>query len=174
MKNNLVLTDIRAVVVSGVVLPLHDEAKRAEFWQLVRYVGSAGSVALFYLVVLAIGLALGWHYLLAILAAQVVTIAVAFPVYRTFVFRSHGKIVSDLVRFLSVWASGAIAGVLVTPLLVEVAHLDPLVAQVIAIAVVSVASFLSHRWFSFRRSKPKPEQAKQPDKRPNSRAEGNS
>lgn len=118
--------------------------------QPVRYLLVAGIAALFYLAVLALGLALGLHYLVAILIAQVVTIGCAFPAYRTFVFQSRGRVLTDFVRFLSVWVSGAIAGILVTPLLVELLGWHPLVAQVVAIVVVSVASFLGHRFFSFR------------------------
>jgi putative flippase GtrA len=126
-------------------------AQRAEFWQLMRYGATAGSVALFYLALVALGIALGWWYFFAILAAQVVTIGVAFPVYRTFVFRSHGKLAHDFVRFISVWASGAIAGIVATPVLVEFARIPPLVAQVFAIVVVSIGTFLLHRLFSFRK-----------------------
>ena len=123
---------------------------RTEFWRALRYLVSAGSVALLYLGLLAVGLWIGWHYLFAILVAQLITIAVAFPVYRTFVFQSRGPVLKDFLRFLSVWATGAVAGVVVTPALVELAHLHPLVAQVIAVVVVSVGSFLAHRLFSFR------------------------
>lgn len=118
----------------------------------VRYLVVAGSVALGYLGLVAAGLLLGWHYLVAILAAQVVTIACAFPLYRTFVFRSRGSWGGDFVRFLSVWSTGAIAGVVATPFLVEVFGMHPMVAQVLAIVVVAVGSYLGHRWFSFRRS----------------------
>lgn len=123
---------------------------RREILQAVRYFASAGSVALLYIGLLAAGVALGVHYLIAILIAQVITISVAFPVYRRFVFQSHGPVLADFLRFLSVWATGAIAGIIVTPLLVELVHLHPVVAQVIAVAVVSVGSFLAHRLFSFR------------------------
>lgn len=118
--------------------------------QPVRYLVVAGCAALFYLAVLALGLWLGLYYLVAILIAQVITIACAFPAYRTVVFQSHGRVIPDFIRFLSVWVSGAIAGIVVTPLLVELLGWHPLVAQVVAIVVVSVASFVGHRFFSFR------------------------
>ncbi|HEY0258739.1 MAG TPA: GtrA family protein [Lacisediminihabitans sp.] len=133
-------------------MPQFSDKQRRTAWQAFRYLASAGSVSLVYLGLLALGLLLGWQYFLAILAAQVVTIALAFPVYRVFVFQSRGSIRIDFVRFLSVWSAGAIAGIVFTPLLVEFAHLDPFVAQVISIVVVSVGSFVSHRFFSFRTS----------------------
>lgn len=116
----------------------------------IRYLIVAGTTSLAYLGLVATGLALGLHYMVAILIAQVITIACAFPAYRTLVFESRGNIAADFVRFLSVWASGAIAGVVGTPFLVEVFGMDPLIAQVLAIIIVAVASYLGHRFFSFR------------------------
>ena len=86
-------------------------------------------------------------------AFGVVTIAAAFPAYRTIVFESRGRVWSDFVRFLGVWASGAFAGILLTPALVEIAGMPPLPAQIIAIAIVAVGSFLGHHFFSFRDAK---------------------
>lgn len=119
--------------------------------QPVRYLLVAGTTSLFYLGLVALGLWLGLYYLLAIVIAQVITIACAFPFYRSFVFESQGRVLSDFLRFLSVWVSGAIAGLVVTPFLVEVLHWHPFVSQVVAIVVVSVGSFAGHRWFSFRK-----------------------
>jgi putative flippase GtrA len=87
--------------------------------------------------------------MIAILVAQIITIMAAFPVYRTLVFESRGSVRGDFVRFLSVWSSGAFAGVVATPLLVEVFGMHPLAAQVVAIVVIAVASYLGHRFFTF-------------------------
>lgn len=115
-----------------------------------RYLVVAGSVSGGYLVLVAVGLAAGLPYLLAIALAQAVTIACAFPLYRRLVFRSHGPWRPELGRFLSVWSGGMVAGFIATPLLVELTPIPPLVAQVIAVVVVAVASFLGHRFVSFR------------------------
>lgn len=125
----------------------------------IRYLVVAGTTSLGYVGLVALGLKVfGWHYMVAILVAQVITIACAFPAYRTLVFESRGSVWGDFVRFLSVWASGAVAGVVATPFLVEVFGMDPLVAQVLAIIVVAVASYLGHRFFSFRNQGPAPEE----------------
>ena len=117
----------------------------------IRYLVVAGTTSLAYLGLVALGLKVfGWHYMVAILVAQVITIACAFPAYRNLVFESRGPVARDFIRFLSVWASGAIAGVVGTPFLVEVFGMDPLIAQVLAIIIVAVASYLGHRFFSFR------------------------
>jgi putative flippase GtrA len=121
-----------------------------------RYLLVAGTTALFYLGLIAGGIALGINYFVAILCAQAITICCAFPFYRRFVFESHGRIRVDFVRFLVVWSSGAIAGIVVTPFLVSVLGWQPLVAQVLAIGVVSIFSFLGHRYFSFRTGRATP------------------
>ena len=115
-----------------------------------RYVVVAGSVSVGYLCLVAAGLATGLPYLLAIALAQVVTIAVAFPAYRSLVFRSHGPLMAEFGRFLSVWSGGMVAGFMATPMLVELTPIPPLEAQVIAVVVVAVGSFLGHRFVSFR------------------------
>ena len=119
--------------------------------QLLRYGVSAASVAVFYLFVYFLGLQAGLYYLVAILVAQVIAIAVAFPLYRTFVFSSTGSIRSDAIRFLGVWSGGAIAGLIATPILVELFGVQPFWAQAASILVISVGSFLAHRLFTFGR-----------------------
>jgi len=127
-----------------------------ELWShhQIRYLVVAGTTSLCYVGLVALGLWLGLYYMLAILAAQAITIACAFPAYRTLVFQSKGTVWSDFLRFLSVWVSGAVAGVVATPFLVEVFGWDPLVAQVVSIVVIAVTSYLGHRFFSFRHPRP--------------------
>lgn len=124
-----------------------------ELWShhQVRYLVVAGTTSLSYVGLVALGLGLGAHYMVAILVAQAITIACAFPAYRSLVFQSKGAVGSDFLRFLSVWASGAVAGVVATPFLVEVFGWDPLIAQVFSIVVIAVGSYLGHRFFTFRR-----------------------
>lgn len=117
-----------------------------------RYLVVAGCTALGYLGLFALGLAAGLHYFAAILLAQAIAIAVAFPLYRRFVFESTSGLWGDFLRFLTVWSAGALSGVVLTPLLVELLGWHPFLAQVIAIAVVSAGSFLAHRLFTFRGS----------------------
>lgn len=118
--------------------------------QQVRYLVVAGTTSLVYLTLVAGLLWAGLHYMLAIAAAQVLTISGAFPAYRTLVFASRGDWRGDLLRFLSVWSSGMVAGFVATPLLVELGGIGPFVAQVIAIVVVAVGSYLAHRFITFR------------------------
>lgn len=117
----------------------------------IRYVVVAGTTTLLYLGVLAGLLATGLPYMVAILLAQAAIISIAFPTYRRLIFRSNQSWRHDLPRFLGVWGSGFLAGVVATPLLVELAGVPPLPAQVIAVVVVAVLSYLGHRYISFGR-----------------------
>jgi putative flippase GtrA len=116
----------------------------------IRYLLVAGSTAACYLGILAALLATDLPYMIAILITQVIIFSVAFPVYRRLIFRSTGRWQSDLARFAGVWSGGFIAGILATPALVEFAGQPPLLAQVIAVAVVAVLSYLGHKFVSFR------------------------
>lgn len=117
----------------------------------VRYLLVAGCTSLGYLGLVALGLqVMHWHYMVAILVAQVITICTAFWFYRGFVFESHGALWGDFLRFLGVWSTGAIAGIVGTPFLVELFGMHPMVAQVLSIIIVAVFSYVGHTYFSFR------------------------
>jgi putative flippase GtrA len=119
--------------------------------QAARYYVVAAGVAIGYLAVYGAVLLTGLPYGWAIAIAQLITITWAFPVYRGFVFRWPGSAWSALPRFLAVWGGGLLAGAVATPLLVELGGVAPFPAQVIAMVVVSVASFLLHRTVTFGR-----------------------
>lgn len=118
--------------------------------QEVRYLLVAGTTTLIYLGMFAAYLTV-LPYMWALLAAHACAITVAFPVYRRVVFRSTGAWQRDLPRFVSVWGGGFVAGLAGTPALVELAGMHPLAAQVLTVAVVAVASYTGHRFFTFRR-----------------------
>jgi putative flippase GtrA len=130
---------------------------RPLFGDAARYLLAGGLITLFYLGLYALLLWAGVHYFVAILCAQAVTIAIAFPAYRRFVFGPGPSLLRDLLKFLSVWIGGAIAGLIVTPLLVELLSWNPFLGQVLAIVVVTMANFVVHRFWTFapgRRSAP--------------------
>jgi putative flippase GtrA len=118
----------------------------------VRYLMAGGLVAGLYLAVFT-GLSLAWrslHYLLVLAVAQVIIISIAFPLYRSVVFRSDGGVRGDLARFLGVWGGNLVLGTAGLALLVQVVHVPQIPAQFVVVVAVSVVSFLGHRLFSFR------------------------
>jgi putative flippase GtrA len=114
-----------------------------------RYLLAAGLITLFYLGIYGLLLALDLQYVIAILCAQVVAIAIAFPSYRRFVFGPGDSLLRDFARFASVWVGGAIAGLIGTPLLVELLSWHPFAGQVAAIIVVTALNFVVHRIWTF-------------------------
>jgi putative flippase GtrA len=120
--------------------------------QRIRYLISGSFVAGLYIVVFAV-LTRSFpqvNYLVLLLAAQAVIMSVAFPLYRRFVFRSQGGLAEDLSRFSGVWGFNILLGTALIALLVSVLHVQPNLAQVVTIALVTVSSFLGHRFVSFR------------------------
>lgn len=120
--------------------------------QRVRYLMAGSFVAGLYVVIFAAltRTFFSTHYLVLLLIAQAIIMSVAFPLYRRFVFRSGGELAADLSRFSGVWGFNILLGTALIALLVSVLHLQPNLAQVVTIVLVTVSSFLGHRFFSFR------------------------
>ncbi|MBG6214166.1 putative flippase GtrA [Cryobacterium sp. CAN_C3] len=91
-------------------------------------------------------------YLLSLALSYVVGITLAFVLYRRFVFPVHGHLLRDFARFVSVYLVAIGINAAALPLLVEVAHVPPLIAQLLILVVTTVLSFFGHKKFSFRRS----------------------
>ena len=132
--------------IGGPVGLLNSALRREE----IRYLLVTGSTAACYLGILAVLLATPVPYMIAIVIAQAIIIPLAFTAYRRLIFRSTGRWQSDLRRFGGVWSVGFIAGIIVTPALVELAGQPPLLAQIIAVAAVAVLSYLGHKFVTFR------------------------
>jgi putative flippase GtrA len=132
-----------------------EEPTRRLVGEGIRYLVAGGLITLFYLGIYGALLAFGVQYFVAILCAQVVTIALAFPTYRRFVFGPGESLARDFVRFASVWVGGAVAGLIGTPLLVELFQWNPFLGQVLAIVVVTMANFLIHRFWTFAPRRPR-------------------
>lgn len=118
----------------------------------VRYLLCGSGVAMLYLGTFALleVTARAWGYAVWFVIAQAVAISVAFPLYRTWVFASRGSLGSDALRFASVWGTSLLVSAMSLPLLVEVAGLDPVVAQLLAVVGAAGGSYLGHRFISFR------------------------
>lgn len=120
---------------------------------LIRFAVVGATVQLIYLGSLIALLAMSIHYVPALLVAQVIAIAFAFPTYRVHVFEGTGPWRSQLVRFAGIWWSGAAASLVGVPLLVEFLRLPPVLAQVIVVVCVAALTFVAHQRLTFRRSR---------------------
>jgi putative flippase GtrA len=94
-------------------------------------------------------------YLISLAISYAISITLAFVLYRRFVFVVRGNVVVDFVRFVGVYAVSIAANVVALPVLVEIAGLNPLLAQAVVLVVTTIISFVGHKYFSFHR-KPNP------------------
>lgn len=95
---------------------------------------------------------LRFGYMLALLCAHVCATLCAFFLYRGLVFRVHGKVLLDLMRFWSVYLVSLGINALVLPALVEGLGWNPLASQAVIVLITTVLSYVGHKNFSFRRS----------------------
>ena len=100
---------------------------------------------------------LGWHlfegtlpYLVVTAMANLGTAVVMYPVYRSFVFGSSTGWLRGFAKFYTVYLFGLGLSLVGMPLLIEVLHLPVLLAQALMILLVPVASYLLHRFWTFR------------------------
>ena len=91
------------------------------------------------------------RYLVALVCAHIVSVLVAFVLYRFVVFRVRGHVLADLWRFETVYLSALAVNFVLLPALVEIAHLPVLLAQALIVLVTSVMSWVGHKHYSFRR-----------------------
>lgn len=91
------------------------------------------------------------HYTILLLVSHVVSTFNAYLGYRLFVFRVRGGFFRDLVRFWSVYAAQIAVNLVVLPLFVRASGWGVLPSQGIIVAVTTVATYLAHKHFSFRR-----------------------
>lgn len=94
-----------------------------------------------------------WGYMATLLFAHVASVLCAFVLYRRFVFRVRGHLWMDLARFESIYLVSLGINALLLPLLVELAGLQPIVAQALIVFVTTIVSYVGHSRFSFRRKK---------------------
>ena len=94
------------------------------------------------------------HNTVTLACSHVVSVIIAFVLYRTLVFRVTGHLWRDLARFESVYLVSLAANWLLLNLLTVVIGLSVIVAQALVVAVIAMVSYFGHKHFSFRRPDP--------------------
>lgn len=89
------------------------------------------------------------NYLVIIVIAWFPSVANAYFGYRWFVFRSKGSVWRELPRFSLVYLGTLIMGLIALPILLRILPFSIYVTQALYTAVMVVASYLSHKYFSF-------------------------
>lgn len=89
------------------------------------------------------------HYMVALLVAQAVATLFAFTTYKLVVFQTQGKSGRELVRFLVFYLANYAVNWAALPLLVEVAHIPPIVAQMGFTFALAVLGWFWHNRVTF-------------------------
>lgn len=92
----------------------------------------------------------GVHYLLALGLAQAISLCFAFATYKLGVFRTRANVAREFGRFSSFYLFNYAANWAVLPLLVEVAGVPPVVAQLAFTLALIVGSWFWHSRVTFR------------------------
>ena len=123
-------------------------------WQQLGKFCAVGAVG--YLINLAVYDALlreGLHYLVAATCSFLVAVTSNYTWNRLWTFREHrGHVGIQGMRFLVVSLAALGANLLVLHLLIADAALDKLLAQAVAIVVVTPLNFVGNKLWSFRRA----------------------
>ena len=105
--------------------------------------------ALFVLVQWGIGSVIS--YFGSLILAHLISSAIAFALYRVFVFRVRGRLASEFFRFQSVYVIPLAANVAILPMLVHLLGWNVYLAQALIVVMSATLSYLGHKYFSFRR-----------------------
>ena len=136
-------------VLNGVQKLLADQRIR---YMIVGGINTVLGLGSFTLIQLAIGRDLGRAgYLFSLIASYAIAIPFAFLLHRKYVFQVRGKFWLDFGRFVTTNLIGIGLNVAVLALLVEVARIDPIIAQPITTVAIVIATYFLHKYFSFRR-----------------------
>jgi putative flippase GtrA len=95
-------------------------------------------------------------YILSLVISYAIGICLAFVLYRRIVFKVHGRVLVDLIRFVGVYAVAIGINIVALPLLVEIVRLPPFIAQAIILVVTTLVSFFGHKRVSFYRPDEEP------------------
>lgn len=92
------------------------------------------------------------HYMGALVLAYALGIVTGFTAHRHLVFQVQGRLVGDFLRFTTVNLGGFALNAALLPLLVEVAGLPAVPAQVVAMGCTVIVTYFGHLLFSFKRN----------------------
>jgi putative flippase GtrA len=95
------------------------------------------------------------HYLIVLLVAWPLAVFNAYLGYRYLVFRSRGPILRELPRFSLVYFLTLLANVALLPVALNVLPFNIYVIQAVLTIVVVALSYLTHRYYSFGRVRPR-------------------
>ncbi|NJD25031.1 MAG: GtrA family protein [Betaproteobacteria bacterium] len=111
---------------------------------------TAAGYCIFALFYLAVGKSV--DYMAIAVLSHILAVTQSFFMQRRVVFRSQANVWAEYLRFHVAHLGSLGLGLILLTLFVEVAGLDPLLAQAIATAIVVFTSYFVHRHFTFRQA----------------------
>lgn len=91
--------------------------------------------------------------IVTVLLSHLLASIVAFYLYRRHVFRVEGHVIRDFFRFQTVYLIPLLVNLILLPALVHWG-VPRIPAQAAITVVMTVVSYLGHKFFSFRRARP--------------------
>jgi len=126
----------------------------------IRFVVAGGVNTLFglatYPLLLWASSTLHTHYMLGLVIAQALSLCFAFTIYKFTVFRTRHGSMGEFSRFLPFYLVNYAVNWLALPLIVGVARIDPIIAQVAFSIILVFGSYFWHSRITFRTSKGNP------------------
>ena len=89
-------------------------------------------------------------YLVVLILAWPIVVLNAYIGYRYIVFRSKGRILTELPRFSLVYLATLLANILILPIALQVMPFSIYVVQALFTLAVVISSYLGHKYFSFQ------------------------
>jgi putative flippase GtrA len=89
------------------------------------------------------------HYLIILLLAHLIGVTNAYYTHGLLVFRDAERSIRSYLRFHSVYLASLGFSLVALPILVEIVHLGPILAQGVVIVITVIMSYILHKHFSF-------------------------
>ena len=89
------------------------------------------------------------HYLIILAISQVICITFAFLTNKFLVFRTKGNYIPEILKFITFHLSYFIVNLFALPVLVELFHLGPVIAQSLFAILVIASSYFWHSRITF-------------------------
>ena len=90
------------------------------------------------------------HYMILAVICNILAVTNAFLCYKLFVFRTRGNWLKEYLKCYTVYGAGALCGMGLLWFLTAFFKLNPMLSNLLSTAIVAIASFFGHKYFSFK------------------------
>lgn len=90
------------------------------------------------------------RYNLALVLAWLISVCISYTNFKLFVFKTRGtNWIAELARSYVVYFAALLVNLAILNFFVRVMHMHPLVGQLASIFIVTIMSYLGHKYFTF-------------------------